>query len=443
MTNEMTRHLSSIGLAAVKELETDTGILASGREEIFGCIFGRDSLITDMKLIRAYQYNGDAHLLSVVKKSLENLFLLQGKEVNIESGEEPGKCIHEYRPENHEHLTKWHNPPWYVYPDGKMRIYDTVDGTPLLLMATYRYWKASGDQEFLENALPHVRAALRWVLDYGDSNGDQFIDYQFSPERVHGGLHVQSWMDSDESLFHEDGSETPYPIAPVEVQAYAYMALRMWSDFFAHEKKESDFAKELSERAATLKKAFNEKFVLESENFSIANGIDGVGKPLEAARSSQGHVLWASWKFDGSEQPDTILDEKYIPFLVKRLMQNDLFEPEAGIRTLSKDSSQFEANSYHNGSIWPHDTGMIAEGLDRFGYEKEAEQVREALAKALLHFDTPLELFVYDEGYQEYRSATGQGACRLQAWSAATLAAEMPLLESFDPQQEIGSESVQ
>src|SRR5579884_953831 len=133
------QQLWQLALNTIKELETENGILASSREEIFGCIFGRDSLVTCLKLLKVYSRTKDAYLLALVRKSLVNLMQLQGREVNIESGEEPGKCIHEFRPNGHERLTKLLKHPWYVYPDGAMRNYDSVDATPLLLIAAYRY----------------------------------------------------------------------------------------------------------------------------------------------------------------------------------------------------------------------------------------------------------------------------------------------------------------
>ena len=74
-----------------------------------------------------------------MRKILENLAALQGRTVNIESGEEPGKCIHEFRPGNHTRLTARTVLPWYVYPGDEMRNYDSVDATPLFLMAAHAY----------------------------------------------------------------------------------------------------------------------------------------------------------------------------------------------------------------------------------------------------------------------------------------------------------------
>jgi glycogen debranching enzyme len=418
--------LWDVGLAAIRELETEQGILASGKEEIYGCIFGRDSLITGLKLLKTYQKTGDGYFLALVKKILLNLASLQGKEINIESGEEPGKCIHEFRPDNHQHLTQSLLKPWYVYPDNAMRNYDTVDATPLFLATVYEYYRLSKDEEFMKEMLAPVSLALDWILVYGDTNRDGFLDYHFHPDRKCGGLLTQSWMDSSESLFHEDGSPAAYPIAPVEVQGYAYAALRAWGAYF--KEVEPDRSLKLDTMAADLKRSFNEKFVQEKDGeFSLAFAIDGNGKLLSSPRSSMGHCLWIFWEAeDGTKE--SILDERYIRPLASRLLLPDLFEPEAGIRTLSSRSGHFDPESYHNGSIWPHDTAMIISGLESFGFKEEADRVRQALFSAFAHFQTPIELFVFTQGqFKEYRSLSGQGACKKQAWSAASLLAESSL----------------
>jgi len=412
--------LWQLAFNTIKELETENGILAAGKEEIYGCIFGRDSLITCLKLIKIHNRTGDEYFLNLAKKVLHNLVQLQGKEVNLESGEQPGKCIHEFRPYNHEHLTKSPQHPWYVYPDNIMRNYDTVDATPLLLIALSRYYQASGDDQFLREVMPNVEAALNWIEVYGDSNGDGFIDYGFSSERKFGGLKVQSWMDSAESTFHEDGAPVQYPIAPVEVQAYTYLALKLWG-------------RDL--QAAKLKAAFNEKFVMrDAQGYILAAIIDGDGKATPVARSSMGHCLWASLHQDADGITDCIIEDKYIPLIVERLMMPDIFEPKAGIRTLSNLSKMYSPHSYHNGSIWPHDTSMVCEGLENFGYTVEAGKMRTALLSAISHFKTAIELFAYEEeSYQDYQSPHGQPACRNQAWSAASILKEVTAV-SLDPE---------
>jgi glycogen debranching enzyme len=411
-----------LGVSSIKELESEHGILASSRQEIYGCIFGRDSLITSMLLLRAHERRNDPYFLYLVEKILRNLALLQGKEVNLESGEEPGKCIHEWRPTGHEHLTSMTDSPWYLYPDNVMRNYDTVDATPLYLMTVYEYWRASKNDAFVEAMLPSINAALQWLLTRGDANGDGLIDYTFHPDRKYGGLRTQSWMDSTESVFFEHESEKPaYPIAPLEVQAYAFAALRSWSDYYAT--RDMIYASTLAERAFSLKKEFNARFVRRTNKaISLAFALDGNGRQLVTPRSSMGHVLWATWRgADGSHE--SILDAASIPTIAARLMKRDLFVPHAGIRTLSSRSSQFDPVSYHNGSIWPHDTAITAAGLENFGYTNDARSVRSALKHAYEHYKTPIELFGFTRGkFREYTHPGGTGgACRVQAWSAAAL----------------------
>ncbi len=398
--------LWTLGFNTIRELETERGILASGKEEIYGCIFGRDSLITALKLLKTYEKINDGYFLSLVKKILVNLARLQGQTSIIESGEEPGKIIHEFREHNHEHLTGRKNRPWYVYPDSTMKNYDSVDSTPLFLIAVSKYITLSADETFRNEIMPSVDKALGWLRGTIAADERGFVSYVFNPERKGGGLFTQSWMDSSESIFHEDGSPVSYPIAPVEVQAYAYLALILWN---------------FSDEAAALKERFSHYFVVpDGKKLTVAFALDGSGKPMESLRSSIGHILWAS------AGRDSILDTAYIPDLVRLVLSPDLFEPTAGIRTLGKQSRHFDPASYHNGSIWPHDTAIIAEGLENFGYMREAESVRHALKHSWEHFKTPIELFVFQkEGFSEYLSDTGQKACVKQAWSAASILAEL------------------
>lgn len=416
--------LWAMGLESIKALEVERGILASGRDEAYGCIFGRDSLIVSLELLESRVHRDYA--LPLVRKILLNLALLQGREVNIESGEEPGKIIHEYRPEGYEHLVRGNG--WYLYPDQVLRNYDTVDATPLFLMAADRYLRAVGTAEAYAELAPAVHAALMWMLQYADGNGDGFVDYQFHPERRGGGLRTQSWMDSAESVFfEEEGSGPPlYPIAPVEVQAYAWAALRAWGERL--EASEPALSRQLLERACSLKREFNKAYVLKSgKRISLAFALCGTGRPLTAVRSSMGHVLWAAYR------GESILEQHYVEPLRLRLLSRDLFVPKAGIRTLSSRSPHFDPMSYHNGSIWPHDTAMLATGLSSFGYKEDARRVREALLNAYRHFKTPLELFAYRRGLREYQSPSGQRACRVQAWSAASL---LGILESTNEEVE-------
>ncbi len=416
MSKETLDQLLELGQSSLRELESPDGILASGKDEAYGCVFGRDSLIVALELLSANRRKHNAYYLELVSKILRSLANLQGRHTNIESGEEPGKIIHEYRPSKHEHLTKLLEDPWFVYPEGVMRNYDSVDATPLFLIAVDEYSQAiqklhhSGEinttptpawRTFVapetEQLMPAVRAALRWLESF-----DGFASYQFHPNRTYGGLRTQSWMDSTESVFYEhQAGRPPYPLAPVEVQAYAWSAFKRWGK---------------EERAAALKKSFNEAFAVRGpKSFSLAYAIDGKGMQLRAARSSMGHVLWAA------HRGECIVEQSSIEPLRRRLLARDLFVPKAGVRTLSSRSPHFDPMSYHNGSIWPHDTALLAEGLENFGYHADAKRVREALLHAYVHFNTAIELFAYQRGIREYAPQNGHRACRTQAWSAAAL----------------------
>ena len=418
--------LWNIGLAGIEALEDERGILASGRDEVYGCIFGRDSIITCLKLLRVYETTKNPYFLGIIQRVLHSLAELQGRELNIESGEEPGKIIHEFRPNNHQHLTDpahlhgVHEKPWYVYGDNVMRNYDTVDATPLYLILFSEYYRVTKDETLVEEYLDSILLALHWLLTYGDTNGDGFIDYRLHEDRTMGGLKTQSWMDSTESVFFERDDERPsYPIAPVEVQAYAFVAMRAWGNALAG--KDASLAQVLSERADKLKEKFNDTFVFRrGKAVTLAYALDGKGRLLTSPRSSMGHVLWAVYR--GVDEPESILDGAHVAGVIKRIMAPDLFVPGAGVRTLSSRSKRYDPLSYHNGSIWPHDTAILAEGLELMGYATEAGLVRQALLRAYEHFKTPIELFGYSRGkFREYETSTGGKACRVQAWSAASL----------------------
>lgn len=397
-----------MGMDAIRSLETERGILASGR----------DSLITSLLLLRVYEKTQDQYLLDLVRKILLNLAKLQGREHNRESGEEPGKIIHEFRPDNHEHLTKHLEHPWFLYPDGILRNYDSVDATPLFLIAVERYYVLSKDEEFLDLVTGNVSDALAWLLNAMDAHPDGLVAYEVHPERVHGGLRVQSWMDSDESLFFEDREDQPaYSIAAVEVQAYAYRALSVWQLRLMED--EPDLAKLLLERARHLREHFYEHFML--PNGTPAFAVDGQGRMLTSARSSMGHLLWMGARDRGTFF--SLLAPEDVGRVVERLMKPDLFVPGAGIRSLSSESSKFAVQSYHNGTIWPHDTALIALGMHDAGFEKEAREVRRALIAAYAHFKTPIELFAYERELKAYEGPRGQRSCQTQAWSAAGLLA--------------------
>lgn len=397
-------------------LATEEGINASGKDEIYGCTFGRDSALTILKIIRVNQRSSLPQLMQVAKKALLNMCSLQGQTINIESGEEPGKFIHEFRKEKHEHLTRLSRMPWYLYPDGFMRNYDSLDATPLVLIAFYKYWRATGDDEFLISVLPGVEMGLNWIITFGDKDKDGLLDYTFHNERKYGGLSVQSWTDSQESLRQADGLFPKYPISPVEVQGYAWLALRLWAGYYAD--KSPAFASKLYRQAELIKKMFNQLFIFKESGYYFAGqAIDGNKQLIKTVTGNPLISLWAA------DESGCIVEEKFIEGMVNRVFMPDLFDPHAGIRTMSTRFLTYnpEADSYHNGSFWPVLNGLIHEGLENFGFYREAKLLKKASLEPLYYFNSPIELYMRnDSGFFEYKSSRGQTGCRVQAWSAAS-----------------------
>lgn len=428
-----TQELRQLVYNSLLELATEEGINASGRNEVYGCIFGRDSAITIVKILKAsanknvFSPEERKILLQICKRTLLTLVSLQGRQINIESGEEPGKFIHEYRKDNYERLTSQEN-PWYVYPDGILRNYDSIDSTPLTLIALYRYWRRTKDSDFLIHVISSVEKGLEWIMTYADKDKDFLIEYELSKERKAGGLPVQSWTDSHESLLTDENEMPPYPIAAVEVQGYAWLALRLWAGFYKSKSsnylRNKKFSRKLSRFAKRMKQRFNKAFMFKDHGFYFpAQALDGNKKKIKTITGNPLLLLWASYKKTGGKI-ECILENKYIDQLVSRSFLDDMFDHDAGIRTMSKNAATFDPsqNAYHTGSFWPKLNGMAHEGLHRWGYDKESELLKHATIKPILYFGSPIELYIKTEDgkYLEFRNSHGQVSCRHQAWSAAT-----------------------
>lgn len=396
----------------------ENGILfASSRDEAYGCVFGRDTAITVLLLLHTYTLIKDQKILDICLSSLFNLLKLQGKEINKESGEEPGKIIHEYRTSNYERLIN-RAQPWYVYPDGILRNYDSVDSTPLTLIALHKVNELTKGQ-YLESFKPHVVSGLRWILDYGDKNGDGFIDYTFYDDREYGGLHVQSWTDSVASLKAIDGSFPEYPIAPCELQALTWVCLRLWSATFL----DHPISPELVKRSQLIKSKFKDAYIfndpLTSRPF-IAQALDGKGEAITTITANPAFFLWPV-----GPEGETLAGE-YVPSIVERLMMPDMFHPKGGIRTMSTTAITYNStrHSYHNGSFWPMINGVAYLGFVSHGFKEQAKKLLDATLEAIDFFKTPIELYIIENNeYLEYISYTGKLGCRYQAWTAAALMA--------------------
>jgi glycogen debranching enzyme len=416
--------LVDIFKATLLENITSDGILASSRQEKYGVVFGRDTAISVLGTLKNLEDSPELidrdKVFAGLKIGLLKLVDLQGKETNIESGEQPGKFIHEYRENNYERLVKRER-PWFVYPDKKLRNYDSIDSTPLTLIAIHKFWQATGDNEFLLKVLPSVERGLNWIITYGDSDSDGLIEYELPAARISGGLPVQSWTDSQESLMDATGKFPKYPIAPVEVQGITWLALKIWADFYKEGnlnfENSGDFGQKLDDKASEMKRVFNKKFLFKDKGLMFAaQALDGDKNQIRTITGNPLLLLWATHK------GEAIIEKEYVEDLVRRSFMPDLFDSKAGIRTMSTESKTYNphSDSYHNGSVWPFHNGLIYEGLLLWGFNKEAKTLGLAMVEPLRHFNSSIELLINNgNGYEVYRSPRGDTSCMQQTWTAA------------------------
>ena len=419
LQEEDLKPLHNLAYKTVLELETQLGINASGNQDRYSAFFGRDSMITCLKLLRVYKKKPDKIYPRIITKTIKTAANLQGKTINLRSGEKPGKIIHEYREKGYYHLIDGPN-PWYIYPDKTLRNYDSVDATPLFLILVAEFYNFTKDGHLLKEVLPSVKAAFDYLYKFSPKGGNRlFLEYQLHRPKYYGGLVNQGWMDSVDSILIY-GKPPKEPIALVEVQGYYFKALKLWSDIF--QKIDADRAKICKRRALKLKEEFNNLFLMRNENhFYFSYAIFANMAQILEVRSNPGHCLWATVQKEGKGL-ESIIDNQYIPGMVKRLMRPDLFDPKAGIRTLSRESKFFDPCSYHNGSVWPFDNGLIVEGLENFGYYKEADKIKRAVLDSISKLGTMAELYCTFGGeIKEYKEHGGHYGAHKQAWTAATI----------------------
>jgi glycogen debranching enzyme len=278
----------------------------------------------------------------------------QGTQDSAFREEQPGKIMHELRRGELAAIRAVPHTPYY----------GSVDATALwlLLVAELAVW--TGDLDGFELRTPAVDAALAWIDGPGDPDGDGFVEYE---RRSRVGLRSQGWRDSFDAVVHADGTAAEGPVALAETQGYVYYAKRRLAAVYG-QLGDVERAERLSRDAARLKRAFNERFWMEDEGF-FAMALDGQKHQVKPVCSTIGRALWSR-----------IVAEEHIPAVVRRLMAPDMFSGW-GVRTLSKQSRSYNPVSFYNGSVWPFDTALIANGLKKHGYVQEANRLAWALVE--------------------------------------------------------------
>jgi glycogen debranching enzyme len=323
---------------------------------------------------------------------LRYLARLQGRVDDPRRDEEPGRILHEVRQGEIVRTGGGFGTPYY----------GSVDATPLFVWLAAEAARWMPDAGIVEELEPALRAALRWMDERGDLDGDGFIEYR---RRAPRGIENQVWKDSHDSLIGPDGRRPRGPIAAVEVQAYAYAAWRALAGVLREQ--DPAWARSLDERAARMRTRFERAFWM-PETGLYAQALDGSKRQIRDVTSNPGHVLWSG-----------IASRTHGQRTALRLRAADLASGW-GLRTRSSRSAQFQPGSYHNGSVWPHDTAIAAAGMARYGATEAAAstigELREA-AHAFPDYRLP-ELFG-GERRDGAAPVSYRVACSPQAWTAA------------------------
>lgn len=367
---------------------TEHGRCISAGIPNFVAPFGRDSLITAWLLLDTDP--------TLARSVLSYLAAKQGQKLDDFREEEPGKIMHEHR---ESELSRLGELPFRTY-------YGSADSTPLFLMLLGDYVTRTGDTELARALEDNWRAAIAWVMSYRDDRG--LINFRQRPDNK--GLLVQSWKDSNDSMSYADGTLGKGDLAVAEVQGYAfagYNAAIALSQACGGTQSERDGWEKAAQELAMR---FQQLYWMEDEGV-YALAVDATDRQLDVVASDNGHLLWSG-----------IVPQDKAERVMARLFASDIWSGY-GLRTLASGEKRYNPLSYHNGSVWPHDTAIFAAGLARYGDRSGFRRVRDGLV-ALAQQSADLRLPELVGGYaidDEVPPLPYIESCRPQAWSAAAM----------------------
>ncbi|HET8867993.1 MAG TPA: glycogen debranching N-terminal domain-containing protein [Agrococcus sp.] len=370
-------------------LDAGQGPFAAAGAPWFMTLFGRDSLITARLLLPLS--------LELAEGTLRTLAARQGTTADPATAEQPGKILHEVRQATFtmpgEGIVL---PPVY---------YGTVDATPLWIVLLHEAWRAGMPLEAVRELRPALEAALGWLRDHASPDGSGFLKYI---DESGTGLANQGWKDSGDSIRFRDGTIAEGPIALCEVQAQACQAAEGGAALL--DALGGDGA-EWRAYAEAMRERFRAAFWVERDGERYpAIALDGAGRAVDAKSSNMGQLLGTTL-LDADEEA-----------LVARLLVDERFASGWGLRTMASDEGGYWPLSYHCGSVWPHDTAIVVEGMLRAGLADEARVLAAQLVRAADALDGRLpELFAGFSAKESSSPIAYPASCRPQAWSAAAV----------------------
>ena len=373
------------GLRLFDPQHPDEPVIAAGAPW-YMTLFGRDSILTSWMALLLDPDLGAA--------TVRTLARLQGTRDVAETEEQPGRILHEVR---------FGRGPSLAFADGDV-YYGTADATALFVMLVHELWRWGSPLDELRPLLPAVEAALGWLDGPGDPDRDGYVEY--ARQSAHG-LVNQGWKDSADAVSFADGRLAEPPVALAEVQAYAYAAWRAGAALAAADDDPST-ATARQERADKLRAQFDRDFWL-PERAAYAIALDCHKRPVDAVASNMGHCLWAG----------IVADPDKAAAVARWLVSPELFTGW-GVRTLASSMARYNPLSYHNGSVWPHDTAICIAGLRRAGRGDEALQLAGGLLAAAETCDGRLpELFAGLARDEMPVPVPYPASCSPQAWASA------------------------
>ena len=351
----------------------------------FMTMFGRDSIFTSLQAL--------PFTPELAATTLRVLGAWQGSRVDDFRDEDPGRILHEMR---YGEMTAFEERPHSPY-------YGNADATPLYVVLMDEYERWTGDSKLVRDFEPQARAALNWIDEYADLQGNGYVSYKRRNEET--GLENQCWKDSWDSVSYHDGTLPGFPRATCELQGYAYDAKVRGARLARHFWHDPEFADKLEKEAADLKRRFNRDFWVKDRGY-FAIALDTDGRQVDSLTSNIGHLLWSG-----------IVEKSKAGSVVRQLMSARLFSGW-GVRTLAQGEGRYNPIGYHVGTVWPFDNSIIAWGLRKYGFKEEAARVAEGILGAAQYFDgcLPEAFGGYPRQMTKY-PVQYPTACSPQAWS--------------------------